>query len=152
MTSDAPASPDTLDQSRLTRLLGFRITRAELRIRRLFLECMARFELKPVDYSLLVLVDANPGVNQRQLAEVLDVSPPNLAIVVARLMKRELLRQVRGQQDRRMQHLHLTTAGKQLLDETELAVSEMEARLLDSLGPTHGEALLAALARLEHLA
>ncbi|WFF40537.1 MarR family transcriptional regulator [Salinicola endophyticus] len=152
MTSDAPASPDTLDQSRLTRLLGFRITRTELRIRRLFLECMARFELKPVDYSLLVLVDANPGVNQRQLAEILDVSPPNLAIVVARLMKRGLLRQVRGQQDRRMQHLHLTAAGKELLDETELAVREMEARLLEQLGPTHGEALLAALARLEHLA
>ncbi|MHB0776338.1 MarR family winged helix-turn-helix transcriptional regulator [Halomonas sp. WWR20] len=146
-----PDDHDPLDQSRLTQFLGFRITRAELQIRRQFLDCVARFDLKPVDFSLLVLVDANPGTNQRQLAEVLDVSPPNLAIVVARLMKRDLLHQVRGQQDRRMQHLHLSAAGKSLLEHAEKAVQRMEARLLAHIGAEHGEALLQGLDRLEKL-
>ncbi|XEB10042.1 MarR family winged helix-turn-helix transcriptional regulator [Xanthomonas sp. DAR 35659] len=142
---DSSAPADAIDQARLTRLLGFRLTRGELQIRRMFLECMRAYDLKPVDFSVLVLVDANSGANQRQLAEVLDVSPPNLAIVIARLIKRRLLRQVRGRQDRRMQHLHLTAAGKTLLDDAEAAVQRMEAQLLQALGAPAGRALLRAL-------
>lgn len=142
---DSSAPADTIDQTRLTRLLGFRLTRGELQIRRMFLDCVRAYDLKPVDFSVLVLVDANSGANQRQLAEVLDVSPPNLAIVIARLIKRRLLRQVRGRQDRRMQHLHLTAAGKALLDEAEAAVQRMEAQLLQALGAPAGRALLRAL-------
>jgi DNA-binding MarR family transcriptional regulator len=142
---DSSETVEPIDQARLTRLLGFRLTRTELQIRRMFLECVRAYELKPVDFSVLVLVDANTGANQRQLAEVLDVSPPNLAIVIARLMKRRLLRQVRGRQDRRMQHLYLTPAGKSLLEEAEVAVQQMEARLLQALGASGGRSLLSAL-------
>jgi Transcriptional regulators len=142
---DDSAPADAIDQTRLTRLLGYRLTRGELQTRRMFLDCVRAYELKPVDFSVLVLVDANSGANQRQLAEVLDVSPPNLAIVIARLIKRRLLRQVRGRQDRRMQHLHLTAAGKALLDEAEAAVQRMEAQLLQALGPSAGRSLLRGL-------
>lgn len=146
-----PEDHDPLDQSRLTQFLGFRITRAELRIRRLFLDCVAHFDLKPVDFALLVLVDTNPGTSQRQLAVALDVSPPNLAIVVARLMKRDLLHQVRSQQDRRVQHLHLSAAGKSLLTQAEKAVQRMESGLLERVGAERTDTLLRALERLEKL-
>jgi len=149
---DSSAPAESIDQARLTRLLGFRLTRTELQIRRMFLECVRDYDLKPVDFSVLVLVDANSGANQRQLAEVLDVSPPNLAIVIARLIKRRLLRQVRGRQDRRMQHLHLTATGKALLDEAEAAVQRMEAQLLDALGASAGRSLLRALDLLGRIA
>nr|WP_246432158.1 MarR family transcriptional regulator [Xanthomonas theicola] len=148
---DSSAPAESIDQARLTRLLGFRLTRSELQIRRMFLDCVRAYELKPVDFSVLVLVDANSGANQRQLAEVLDVSPPSLAIVIARLIKRRLLRQVRGRQDRRMQHLHLTAAGKALLDEAEAAVQQMEARLLQALGPSARRSLLRLLDLLDRI-
>ncbi|MBB5943977.1 DNA-binding MarR family transcriptional regulator [Xanthomonas arboricola] len=154
MSSSAlPADPhvDSVDQRRLTSLIGYRITRTELQVRRLFQDCVRVFELKPVEYSLLVLVDANPGINQRQLGEVLSVSPPNLAIVVARLVKRKLLRQVRGRQDRRMQHLHLTAAGNALLAQAEAEVVRMEQQLGTALGATSARALLQALDRLDAL-
>jgi DNA-binding MarR family transcriptional regulator len=142
---DTSESLDPLDLTRLTRLLGFRLTRVELRIRRIFVECVQSFDLKPVDFSVLVLVDANPGTNQRLLCEALDVSPPNLAIVIARLVKRRLLRQVRGRQDRRMQHLHLTAAGKALLEQAESRVRQMDAALTDALSKTQSASLLRAL-------
>ncbi len=142
---------DSVDQRRLTSLLGYRITRSELQVRRLFQECVRGFDLKPVDYSLLVLVDANPAIHQRQLGEVLNVSPPNLAIVVARLVKRRLLRQVRGRQDRRMQHLHLTASGSGLLAQAEVEVVRMEQQLVSALGMNQARALLRALDRLEAL-
>jgi len=44
-----------------------------------------------------------------------------------------------------MQHLHLTAAGKALLDEAEAAVQRMEAQLLQALGAPAERALLRAL-------
>lgn len=137
--------PSSIDQQRLTRLIGFRLTQAELQTRRMFVQTMQNIDLKPVDFSVLVLIDANPAINQRQLCELLDVSPPNLAIVIARLVKRRLLRQVRGQQDRRMQHLHLTASGKTLLDQAEALVLQLETRMSQALGATQSRALLRAL-------
>lgn len=140
-----------VDQARLLKLLGYRLTRSELRLRRLFQDSVKAFELTPVEFSLLLLVDANPGINQRQIGEVLSVSPPNLAIVVARLVKRRLLRQVRGRQDRRMQHLHLSAAGTALLAQAEAAVTAMEQQLVERLGETELRALLRVLDRLERV-
>jgi DNA-binding MarR family transcriptional regulator len=148
---DKDESADSLDQSRLSQLLGFRLSHAELQVRRMFLESMRSLDLKPVDYSVLVLVDANTAINQRQLAEVLDVSAPNLAIVIARLVKRRLLRQVRGNHDRRMQHLYLTATGKTQLLEAETTVQQMEARLMQTLGTTGVRNLLRALDQLSGL-
>ena len=152
-TSSAVLLPDpvaTVDQARLLRLLGYRITRTELLVRRMFQDCVAAFDLKPVDFSLLMLVDGNPGINQRQIGDVLHVSAPNLAIVVARLVKRRLLRQVRGRQDRRMQHLSLTATGASLLAQAEAEVLGMEQQLSVVLGPSEAP-LLRALDRLDRL-
>lgn len=146
---EAAESAEPVDQKRLTRFLGFRLTRTELRIHRQFVDCVKAFDLKPVDFSLLVLVDANAGINQRQLSEVLDVSPPNLAIVVARLVKRGLLRQLRGTQDRRMQHLHLTAPGKTLLGKAEIDVIRMEDQLALGLSANEAKVLQRALDKLD---
>ncbi|KAB7769691.1 MarR family winged helix-turn-helix transcriptional regulator [Xanthomonas maliensis] len=147
LPSDAVTS---VDQSRLLRMLGYRITRTELMVRRMFQDCVAAFDLKPVDFSLLMLVDTNPGINQRQIGEVLRVSPPNLAIVVARLVQRRLIRQVRGSQDRRMQHLSLTATGASVLAQAEQQVLRMEQQLSAVLGVSEAP-LLRALDRLDRL-
>ncbi|OAX87272.1 MarR family transcriptional regulator [Xanthomonas nasturtii] len=150
LAAPLPDAVTTVDQARLLRLLGYRITRTELLVRRMFQDCVAAFDLKPVDFSLLMLVDGNPGINQRQIGDVLHVSPPNLAIVVARLVKRRLLRQVRGRQDRRMQHLSLTAAGVALLTAAEAEVLRMEQQLSAMLGSSEAP-LLRALDRLDRL-
>ncbi|MCF6023015.1 MarR family transcriptional regulator, partial [Xanthomonas perforans] len=71
-------------------------------------------------------------------------------IVVARLVKRRLLRQVRGRQDRRMQHLSLTAAGAALLAAAEAEVLRMEQQLSAVLGSSEAP-LLRALDRLDRL-
>ncbi|QBN70811.1 MarR family winged helix-turn-helix transcriptional regulator [Xanthomonas oryzae] len=150
VTALAAPLPDAVTEVDQTRLLRYRITRTELLVRRMFQECVAAFDLKPVDFSLLMLVDGNPGINQRQIGDVLHVSPPNLAIVVARLVKRRLLRQVRGRQDRRMQHLSLTASGAALLTAAEAEVRRMEQQLSAVLGSSEAP-LLRALDRLDRL-
>ncbi|MBZ9559298.1 MULTISPECIES: MarR family transcriptional regulator [Modicisalibacter] len=129
-------------------MVGYRLTRSELLVRRQTQACLNAFELKPVEFSILLLADANPGITQRQLAELLDVYPPNLTPVTARLASRELLQQVRGRRDRRRQHLHLTPSGHALIAQAEQAVQRLEARLMERLGD-EGQTLLDVLQRLE---
>jgi len=119
----------TVDQSRLAPLLGWQVTRAELYLHRKLIEHLAPFALRPVDFFILVLIDSNHGINQRQIGDTLSLSPPNLVGVITRLIKKRLVRRVRGRHDRRIQHLHLTQAGYECLAQSENAVAKLEQEL-----------------------
>jgi len=120
---------DGVDQSRLHPLLGWQITRAELSLHRKLVERLAPLALRPVDFFILVLIDSNHGINQRQIGDTLSLSPPNLVGVITRLIKKRLVRRVRGRHDRRVQHLHLTPAGHEHLVQAETAVVQLEQTL-----------------------
>jgi DNA-binding MarR family transcriptional regulator len=143
--------PVGIDQSRLDRFIGYRLTRAEVRVRKLFVARVESLELKPVEFSILVLVDANHGINLRQVGEALDVSPPNLVMVIERLVKRRLLRRTRGRQDRRVQHLHLTTEGSALVAQAEQEVASFERSVADALTPDEQQVLETVLRKLAAL-
>jgi len=128
-TSAPPPDDDSVDQSRLQPMLGWQVTRAELSLHRKLIECLSPFALRPVDFFILVLIDSNHGINQRQIGDTLSLSPPNLVGVITRLIKKRLVRRVRGHHDRRIQHLHLTQAGHEHLAQCEAAVSRLEQEL-----------------------
>jgi len=143
--------PDTavlIDQSRLQNLMGYQLTKAELNIHRKFIENTAKFSLRPVDFSILVLIDSNQGIHQRQIGEVLNISPPNLVGVIARLVKRRLLRRVRSKQDKRVQHLYLSKAGAELLQQVETEVITFENQLFASFTEAEQKALKRALEKI----
>ena len=56
-----------LDQSHLTHLVGYAASRAAQRMRRVCLQHFDALGLRVVEFSILVLVDSNADVNQRQL-------------------------------------------------------------------------------------
>ena len=61
-----------------------------------------------MEFSILVLVASNPEVNQKQLGQALDVSAPNMAITLDRMVERGWVERVRSTQDRRAMLIHLT--------------------------------------------
>ena len=87
VSMDSSSEP-AVDQSRLQRFLGYRLTRAEIHIHKLFARRVAELDLKPSEFSILVLIHSNPGIYLRQLGEALDISPSNLVPVVERLVQR----------------------------------------------------------------
>jgi len=119
-----------IDQSRLQPLLGWHVARAELHLSRKFIEHLLPFALRPVDFFTLMLIDSNPGINQRQIGDTLGISPPNLVGVITRLVKKRLLRRTRGRHDRRIQHLYLTPTGNERLSESEAALLHFEREQL----------------------
>lgn len=138
-----------IDQSRLQRFMGYRLTRLKLSVHKRLTQVLAALELTPAQFSMLVLVDANPGMIQRQLSEALDISPPNLVPVVDRMVARGLVERRASTEDRRLQQLFLTPEGQQMQARAEAAVTQFERDLEEALSATERKHLAPALDKLE---
>ena len=119
-------NPRELDQSGLMHLVGYAATRASVQLKKTFSKHLGPLELKAVEFSILTLVADNREVNQKQLCQALDVSPPNLAVMLDRLAARGLVERVRGTVDRRAQIIHLTNAGRELQQRARRIAATME--------------------------
>jgi len=141
----------SVEQSRLQQLLGYQLTRAQLQLHRKLVERLQAVSLRPVEYSILVLIDSNHGINQRQIGDTLGISPPNLVGVITRLIKKRLVRRARSRLDRRVQHLHLTAEGARLLVEAEAIVSRFEQGIVAAIGSAGHDELERALRRIQQI-
>jgi DNA-binding MarR family transcriptional regulator len=110
---DAGGGAD-LDQTGLTHLVGYAATRASLQLKKTFQQYLGPLDLKAVEYSLLVVVANNPGANLKQIGRALEISAPNLAVLIDRLEARGIVKRVRGSADRRQTQVQLTRAGRDL--------------------------------------
>ena len=144
--SDPPkAGADTLDQSRLTHLVGYAATRASITMKRVFARNFEPLDLKVVEFSILMLVAANPQVNQKQLGEALDISAPNMAVTLDRLVERGWVERVRSTKDRRAMHIHLTPQGVALVARAEAIAATMEGPALRALSAAERALLIELL-------
>ena len=138
------ATAAELDASRMAHLVGYAASRAAITLRKVFAQHMEPLDLKIVEFSILMLVAQNPQVNQKQLGAALDVSAPNMAVTLDRMVERGWGERVRGTPDRRAQHIHLTARGVELVQRAEKIAATMEAPALSVLSAAE-QALLIEL-------
>ncbi|HUP05543.1 MAG TPA: MarR family transcriptional regulator [Caldimonas sp.] len=135
------SSNSTLDDSRMRRLLGYCLAQATVAGNEVFDECIGEpLALRRLDYTILVLVDANRDVNNRQLTRLLGLSMPYLTVTLDKIVARGLMTRTRSDVDRRSSVLRLTEQGRALLREADEIAATMESPLLARLTP--GEAAL----------
>jgi len=144
-TSNDDTGADGLDQSRLTHLVGYASTRASITMRRVFVRHLGPLDLKIVEFSILMLVAANPQINQKRLGAALDISAPNMAVTLDRMVERGWVERVRSTQDRRAQQIHLTDQGAELVQRAEKIASTMENATLKVLSPAERALLIELL-------
>ncbi|MBN8961115.1 MAG: MarR family transcriptional regulator [Rhizobiales bacterium] len=133
----------------LSELLGYSLKRAQLRIFDDFIRCVASLNLTPAQFSVLLLIDRNPGRNQTEIANTLGILRPNFVAMLDSLESRELCVRVRSANDRRSHILMLTDNGRTILARAKkLVATKHEARLNEVLGPANRAALLGMLATL----
>jgi DNA-binding MarR family transcriptional regulator len=138
------AMSDSLDLTALESLVGYNARRAALTIIGRFTENMARFELSPVDFSVLSVIHHNPGVTSRQLCLALNLLPPNMVVFLRTFEKRHLIKRSPHPTDGRAIGLSLTPEGTALMAEAEAVASVSDN---DAVG-TLTKAELATLRRL----
>lgn len=144
-TLEPKARPAALDQTRLTHLVGYAATRASVELKKSFTKHMGPLQLKAVEFSILVLVASNEQVNQKQLGQALDVSPPNLAVTLDRMVERGWVERVRSTEDRRSQIVVLTESGHKLVQRAEKIAATMENDTLQVLSAAERLLLLELL-------
>jgi DNA-binding MarR family transcriptional regulator len=138
-------SVDEVDTSYLEGLLGYNARRAALSVIELFVERMAPYDLRPVDFSVLSLVLHNPGITSRQLCASLGILPPNLVGLVNTLEKRDLIQRLPHPRDGRAVGLHLTATGHQLMLEAEPTAIQLEAEAAGRLTASELKTLIRLL-------
>lgn len=144
-TADAAA---TVDTSYLESLLGYNARRAALTSIEAFLDRMAVYALRPVDFSVLSLVRHNPGITSRQLCTTLGILPPNLVGMVNAFEQRALVERRPHPRDGRAQGLHLTPAGQKLMREAERTAAELEADVASRLSAAENRTLIRLLQKI----
>jgi DNA-binding MarR family transcriptional regulator len=138
-----------LEMGELSELLGYSLKRAQLRIFEDFLRCVAPLRLTPAQFSVLLLLEKNPGRNQTEIANTLGILRPNFVAMLDGLESRDLCTRARSTNDRRSHVLLLTDKGRAVLARAKrLVASKHEARLSALLGPANRAALLSMLAKI----
>lgn len=124
--SDTPMAIERVDSGFLESLIGYNARRAALAVIDVFLERMAVYGLRPVDFSALSLIRHNPGITSRQLCGALGILPPNLVGMIHRFEKRGLVVRRPHPLDGRAQGLHLSDPGMTLMAQAECTATELE--------------------------
>ena len=147
--AEGAAEAAALQMGELSELLGYSLKRAQLKIFEDFLRCVAPLQLTPAQFSVLLLLDKNPGRNQTEIASTLGILRPNFVAMLDGLESRDLCTRVRSTNDRRSHILMLTDKGRAVLARAKkLVATKHEARLNELLGPANRAALLSMLARI----
>ena len=148
ISANQQTAEQELDQSLLFSLVGYNCKRAYLHIKPMFDKRMAKYDLRPVEFTALSLINANPNINQKRLSEAINVSPPNLATLLDRLEARGLLQRQRNPLDKRSQTLVLTAEGARLCAKAEKTATELEAEASSALSDAERAQLISLLQKI----
>jgi DNA-binding MarR family transcriptional regulator len=145
---EAAPAVEEVDTSYLESLLGYNARRAALAVIEVFLERMAVYDLRPVDFSVLSLITHNPGITSRQLCTTLGILPPNLVGMINAFEKRQLVLRKPHPRDGRAMGLHLTAAGRKLMSDAERTATELEAQAASRLTAAESRTLIRLLKKI----
>lgn len=135
MPQKKSARPDAtpagrLVEARLHHVMGYQLAQAAIATTLVYMrEVGDPFELRPVEYTILSLINENPDGSAAQLAQALSVTAPNITMWIDKLESRGLVQRTRSEKDKRAQNLRLTDKGARLAVQAtqKLLIGEREA-------------------------
>jgi DNA-binding MarR family transcriptional regulator len=148
-TADATRAAPPVSLGALAAIAGFHLARATVTTLDAFERHVGTpFQLSKAEFSLLLLVQANPGIAPKRLARALAVAAPKLTLMVDRMQERGLVQRERNAADGRSQHLSLTDPGRKLARDAVAAAEPMERELLQRLSRAEHAMLIELLGKL----
>jgi DNA-binding MarR family transcriptional regulator len=110
-----------------------------------FIRTLAPIDIRPAQYSVLVVIAANPGLSQSDLADRLGIERARLVRLLDKLERRGLTRRLPSRADRRSHALRLTREGRRTLRQANLLAARHETQLVDRLGSERRKLLMSVL-------
>jgi DNA-binding MarR family transcriptional regulator len=128
----------------LNQRLGYFVRRVQVWIFQDFIGRLASIDLSPAQFSVLVVVDANRGLSQAELAATLGIERARLVRLLHRLEQRGLIQRLPSSADGRRHALRLTRDGQRVVTRAKALSEEHEAGLVKRFGPERYKLLLEA--------
>jgi DNA-binding MarR family transcriptional regulator len=135
----------TADLGRLVGHLGYFVRRAQIWIFQDFIRTLADLNIRPAQYSVLLVIEANPGLSQAALSQTLGIERARLVRLLDGLEARKLMQRRRSKSDRRSHFLSLTAQGRSALGQIKVMADEHEQRLAQKVGIRSHKTLLRLL-------
>ena len=128
--------------------VGYALRRAQMAATTGYLEAMEGVDLRPTQFSVLILINANPGIRQTEVCAALGLQKANFVPLLNELQRRGLAVRKPGSPDRRASALHLTPHGEEVLQKANQLHAAWEESLSTRLGTKGKEQLLGLLRKL----
>jgi DNA-binding MarR family transcriptional regulator len=109
------ATETPVDLGPLGDSFGYLLRRAQVTVFQRFFDLFAEFDIRPAQYSVLTVIERNPGLSQTRLAQALGIKKTNLVAIIDTLEERGLARRKSTDNDRRSHALFLTPKGTVLI-------------------------------------
>jgi DNA-binding MarR family transcriptional regulator len=136
-----------IDLAYLADHIGYVVRRAQLAIFKDFIQTLAPVDIRPAQYSVMIVIGQNPGLTQAELGRALAIKRANLVGMLNELERRKLARRVASASDRRSHALHLTPHGHEMLERFHALALEHEKRATRTLDAAEKRTLLELLER-----
>ncbi|MDP2331416.1 MAG: MarR family transcriptional regulator [Reyranella sp.] len=143
----ASGTAAAIDFGPLEDSVGYLLRRAQIVVFQRFFELFAREALRPAQYSVLTVIEHNPGLSQTQLADALSIKKTNLVAMIDELEARSLARRMPTANDRRSRSLFLTPKGNALMSRLHRLDGVIDRRLTQTLSAGERRQFCEALRR-----
>lgn len=100
-------------------------------------------------WSILIHLQNQPGLSQKELSNILEVEPISVARLVDRLARAGLVERRADERDRRIWRLHLLPAASPLMSEINLHKQELSAFITEGLTDAEREVVRDALQKMK---
>src|SRR2546421_8630663 len=134
-----------VDLGPLPELIGYVLRRAQLVVFQDFFAAFAPFDLRPGQFSVLTVIERNPGLTQSQVAEALGIKRTNFVGMLDALEARGLAERRQTARDKRSHALYLTAEGAALMRKLRPVLKAHESRVVANVGEEGRAALIALL-------
>jgi len=143
--AEKAAAPPAVGLGVLNERLGYFVRRLQVWVFQDFIRRLSRLDLSPAQFSVIVVIGANPGLSQAQLATTLGIERARLVRLLHLLEQRGVTERRRSAADGRRHALVLTRAGEKLLAEATRLAEQHEDVLREKLGARRHRLLLETL-------
>jgi len=127
---------------------GFLLSRVGAAVRDGFKDVLAGWGIRPLQYLILIILDARPGVSQQELCAAAGIDSGNMVELLDGLEELRYAQRDRDPRDRRRYAVTITPAGRSALAELRQAVEEYNARVLSPLTERERQQLATTLGKL----
>jgi MarR family transcriptional regulator for hemolysin len=100
-------------------------------------------------WAILIWLERQPGISQKELSELLEVEPITVARLVDRLQARGMVERRPDPRDRRIWRLHLLAPAREVLHEIDDHRADMTRIVTDGIDETTLETVTEALLRMK---